>query len=128
MFHWRPPLNQTASAVRRTLGELFGIGDLRIVRVQHAHVLEAEPHPRRDDPRLVVGDELALRVPVPAGGRDDDEVLLRPARELDELLVDPGAVEIAAADDDERPFRGSVFGNVRGAAVADSVALEAPMP
>ena len=36
--------------VAQDLGELFGVGDFRIVRVQHADVVESAFLPRRDDP------------------------------------------------------------------------------
>jgi hypothetical protein len=85
------------------------VGDFRIGGVEHAHVLETELDPRRDDLRLLVGDERSVGVFVPAGGGDDDEVLLGPAGQLDELLVDAGAVEVAASDDYQSAFRRSVF-------------------
>ena len=112
MFHWRPPLNQTASASLQRLHERLGVGDLRIVRVQHPHVLQPALHPRLDDALLVVGADAAVVVPVAAGRRHDDELLVGAAGELDELLDDAGAVRRAAADDHERAFRRAVVGGL----------------
>jgi hypothetical protein len=77
--------------------------------MQHPHVFEPELHPRGDDLLFGVGNQLSLRVAVPTGGRDDDEVLLRPAGELDELLVDPRAIQVPATDDDQCAFGRTVL-------------------
>jgi hypothetical protein len=82
--------------------------------MEHADVFQPEAQPGCDDPLLVVRDELALRVAVAARRGNDHEVLFRPAGELDELLVDAGPVQVAAADDQQGALRGSVLRRLDG--------------
>ena len=80
--------------------------------MQHLDVLEAAPHPGTDDLRFFVGPDAAVVILVPAGSGDDDELLVRSARHLDELFNDARAVHTAPADDHEGALGWSVFGRI----------------
>jgi hypothetical protein len=94
----------------QVLHERLGVGDLRVVRVEHRDVLQSAARPGADDVFFGIGVDLPLPVPIAACGRDDDEFLVRPPGQLDELLDDPRAFEGAAAHDHERAIRRSVLG------------------
>ena len=99
--------------VAQDLGELLGVGDFRIVRVQHEDVGEAALFPGGEDLLLVVDADAAVRVSVAAGGGDDDDLRVESAGLVDECFDDPGAVGGAAALDHQGSFGGSVFGRLR---------------
>lgn len=78
--------------LRQVGDEAIGVGDRRIVRVQHGHVLDASFPPRAQYPLLVEDAEVALLIAVPAGRRHDDETtVLETTTEFDEALHDSGA-------------------------------------
>ena len=59
--------------VAQDFGEVFGVGDFRIVRVQHEDVGEAALFPGGEDLLLFIDADAAVGIAVAAGGGDDDD-------------------------------------------------------
>ena len=78
--------------VAQILHEGFRVRHFRIVRVQHLHVLVAALDPGGNHLIFRVGPDRPVLGPVAARGRHDDDLRVRPAGELGELLHDARAL------------------------------------
>ena len=77
------------------------------MRVQHYGVGQSQLTERFQDFILFIDVEGAVGILVSTGRRNDDELLIFAAGELNELLINAGPIQIPAADDQQRPFRRS---------------------
>ena len=128
LLQWRPPVNHTAVASDRTFANSTVSAILRIVGVQHLHVLETARQPEPDDLRLHIHPHLASRVEIPVSRRHDDELAVDAAAELDELVYERRRqAHGRAAGDEERavggPYSGAAAFAADGHGAAVSVAV-----
>jgi hypothetical protein len=94
-------------------GELFAVGHLGIVRVQHEDIGRAALFPGGEHLFLFVDPYAAIRSPIAAGGRDHDDLRVQTAWLVDEGLEDACTHIRASTLDDQRPFRRPVFRGLR---------------
>src|SRR5262249_17969929 len=95
----------------QVLYKFLGVGDLRIVCMEHGHVLHATLLPGRHDLSFVVGLDAAIGILVAARRRHDYEISVRSAGKLDEPIVYDGTLQVPA-DNNQGPFGRTILGRL----------------